>query len=49
MLPRSIDEVRLRRLRIGEARVDVLPRRHESDVSVNVLARRGGGRVVVVN
>ena len=49
MLPRDIDEVRIRQLRLNGASVDVLLRRHESDVAVNVLARRGDLRVVVVN
>lgn len=47
--PRDIDEVRIRRLWLDGASVDVLLRRRESDVTVNVLARRGDLRVVVVN
>jgi glycogen debranching enzyme len=49
MLPRGIDELRIRQLRLNGASVDVLLRRHETDVAVNVLARRGDLRVVVVN
>ncbi|HLJ21838.1 MAG TPA: amylo-alpha-1,6-glucosidase [Stellaceae bacterium] len=49
MLPQDIGELRIRRLRLGEASVDVLLHRHASDVAVNVLARRGDVRVVVVN
>jgi len=49
MLPREIDEVRIRRLRLGDASVDVLLRRHASDVAVNVLERRNEVRVVVLN
>ncbi len=49
VLPSGIDEVRLRRLRLGNASVDVLLRRHASDVTVNVLERRGEVRVVVAN
>jgi glycogen debranching enzyme len=48
MLPRDITEVRIRRLRLGDASVDVLLRQHASDVAVNVLERRGEVRVVVV-
>jgi glycogen debranching enzyme len=49
MLPGGIDEVRIRRLRLGEGSVDLLLHRHQSDVAVNVLERRGEVRVVVVN
>ncbi|HLI09964.1 MAG TPA: amylo-alpha-1,6-glucosidase [Alphaproteobacteria bacterium] len=49
MLPPFVDEVRIRRLRLGEAHVDVLLRRHQSDVAVNVIERSGDIRVVVVN
>jgi hypothetical protein len=48
MLPPFVDEVRIRRLELGESRVDLLLRRHASGVAVNVLARRGDARVVVV-
>jgi glycogen debranching enzyme len=47
-LPREIDEVRIRRLRLGDASVDVLLRRYAADVAVNVIERRGDVRVVVV-
>ena len=49
MLPSGIDEVRIRRLRLGGASVDLLLRRHASDVAVNVLERDGKLRVVVAN
>ena len=49
MLPEDIGELRIRRLRLGEASVDILLRRHASDVAVVVLDRRGDVRVVVVN
>ena len=40
-LPPFLDEVRLRNLRLGEAHVDLLLRRHGQDVAVNLLAREG--------
>jgi glycogen debranching enzyme len=48
-LPSFVDEVRLRRLSLGDARVDVLLRRYENGVAVNVIERRGDVRVVVVS
>ncbi len=35
-LPRSLKEVRIKSLRIGEARVDLTVRRHTHDVSVTI-------------
>jgi glycogen debranching enzyme len=49
LLPRDINEVRIRRLRLGDATADILLRRHENDVAVNVIQRRNTLRVVVVN
>ncbi len=49
MLPQDISELRIRRLQLGEASVDLLLHRYERDVAVNVLERRGEVRVVVVN
>ncbi|HEY3919295.1 MAG TPA: amylo-alpha-1,6-glucosidase [Stellaceae bacterium] len=49
VLPASVDELRIRRLRLGDGEIDVLLRRHQSDVAVIVLRRRGDVRVVVVN
>ncbi len=40
-MPEFLDWVRIRNLRIGESRLDVLLRRHGVDVAVNVLARDG--------
>ncbi len=40
-LPEFLDEVRLHRLRLGEDSVDLLLRRHQDDVAVNVLRRTG--------
>ncbi len=47
-LPEFVDELRLRRLRLGDAEVDLLLRRYGGDVALNVLDRRGEVRVVVV-
>lgn len=46
-LPTAVDWVQIRDLVIGEATVDVLLERHESDVGVNVLRRDGPLRTVV--
>ncbi|BCX18534.1 MAG: amylo-alpha-1,6-glucosidase [Geminicoccaceae bacterium] len=47
-LPASLDWVRLRGLEVGAARVDLLLRRHEEDVAVNVLERTGAVEIQVV-
>ena len=49
LLPDFLDEVLIRRLRLGESTVDILLRRHESDVAVNVLERSGSARVIVIS
>lgn len=41
VLPLFIDELVIRRLRLGQASVDVLLSRYDNDVSVNVLQCRG--------
>ena len=46
-LPASLDEVRIRNLRLGHAAVDVLLRRAGNDVAVNVLHHHGDVEVVV--
>ena len=48
-LPEFLDEVRIRGLTLGDSRVDVLLRRHNNDVAVNVLARSGTVRVVGIS
>ncbi len=48
MLPAFLDEVCIRGLRLGENRVDLLLRRYGTDVTVNVLAREGDVRVMVL-
>ena len=46
-LPASLEWLRIRRLRVGEARLDLLLRRHDADVAVNVLNRQGEVEVAV--
>ncbi|MFQ5973763.1 MAG: glycogen debranching N-terminal domain-containing protein [Alphaproteobacteria bacterium] len=46
-LPPFIDSLVLRSLRIGDTCMDVMLRRHNSDVTVNVLEKHGGGRVAI--
>jgi glycogen debranching enzyme len=48
-LPDWLDEVQIRNLRLGTARLDVLLRRHANDVAVHVVERSGAVRVTVVN
>ncbi len=48
-LPEFLDEVHIRGLVLGETKVDVMLRRHESDVAVNVLNRTGNARVVAIS
>jgi glycogen debranching enzyme len=48
-LPDFVDELRIHRLQLGNGQIDVLLRRHQHDVAVNVLDRRGDIRVVIVN
>jgi glycogen debranching enzyme len=49
VLPADVDELRLRRIRVGDGEVDLLLRRHASDVAVNVIRRTGDVRVVTVS
>jgi len=46
-LPEFLDQVHIRGLTLGDSHVDVLLRRHNRDVAVNVLARTGSARVIV--
>jgi glycogen debranching enzyme len=46
-LPRFLDELVIRSLRLGETRADILLRRYEDDVSVNVLGRSDDVAVTV--
>jgi glycogen debranching enzyme len=46
-LPASLEWLRIRRLPVGGARLDLLLRRHDADVAVNVLHREGDVDVAV--
>jgi glycogen debranching enzyme len=46
-LPDFLDQVEIRRLRVGASSFDIMLRRYGADVSVNVLDRQGDGRVVI--
>jgi glycogen debranching enzyme len=46
-LPEFLDEVVIRQLRVGDSEFDLMLRRSGADVSVNVLDRRGDGRVAI--
>jgi glycogen debranching enzyme len=46
-LPEFLDWLTVRRLRVGEGRVDLLFRRQDSSVAVSLLAREGGADVEV--
>ncbi|HEX5056991.1 MAG TPA: amylo-alpha-1,6-glucosidase [Gammaproteobacteria bacterium] len=48
VLPEYLKEVHIRGLRVGEASVDLLLARHDSDVGVNVLRRDGRVTVAVL-
>jgi glycogen debranching enzyme len=48
-LPAFIDELRIERLRLGDASVDVHVRRHGDELALNVEERRGDVRVAVVH
>ncbi len=47
-LPSFVEEVRLTKLRVGEASADLLIKRYGDDVAINVLRREGSLEVVVV-
>ena len=46
-LPEFLDQVVIRKLRVGDSQFDIMLRRYGGDVSVNVLDRRGDGRIVI--
>jgi glycogen debranching enzyme len=48
-LPTFVDQVKIRRLRLGDAQLDLVLNRHAADVAVNVLARTGNIRVITEN
>ena len=47
-LPEFLKELRIRRLRVGDASLDLSLTRHENDVGINVLFREGHADVVAV-
>jgi glycogen debranching enzyme len=47
-LPQFIDWMTVKRLKVGEARVDLMLRRHEASVAVNLLSREGSAEVEVM-
>jgi hypothetical protein len=47
-LPAFLDEVVLRNLQLGQASVDLKVRRHATEVSVEILERRGRVQVSAV-
>ncbi len=49
VLPAFVDHLCISRLKLGDGEVDVRLSRHEQDVGVNVLRRKGGVKVVVWN
>lgn len=48
VLPAFLDQVRIRDLSVGAAKVDLMLVRHGADVSVNVLRRQGDVEIAVV-
>ena len=48
ILPAALPQLRIENLRVGEAEVDLFLQRHEHDVSVTILARRGEVEVRVM-
>jgi glycogen debranching enzyme len=48
MMPSGIDDIVIRNLRLGDARVDVRLHRYGDDVTANVLGRQGSARVLVL-
>jgi glycogen debranching enzyme len=47
VLPGNVDEVRLERLRLGDAAVDLLFRRHDQEAALTVLRKDGEVEIVV--
>jgi glycogen debranching enzyme len=46
-LPDFVGETLIRSLQIGNSRMDILLRKHEADVALNVLNRDGDGQVKI--
>ena len=47
-LPYFLDWLSIKRLQVGDARVDVMMRRHDSSVAVNLISREGQAEVEVL-
>lgn len=47
-LPGSLEEIAIRRLAVGQGSVDLIVRRYERDVGIDVLDRMGRVHVEVV-
>jgi glycogen debranching enzyme len=47
-LPKFIEELRIRDLRIGDAHLDLLLKRYDRDVALNVLHREGTVEIAVI-
>jgi hypothetical protein len=47
-LPAFLEEVTLRNLRLGKSTVDLMLRRHNNDVSIQVLRNEGQIRIAAV-
>jgi hypothetical protein len=47
-LPHFLDWMAVKRLQVGAASVDLMLRRHDSSVAVNLLARNGPAEVEVM-
>ncbi len=47
-LPHFLEWLSIKRLQLGEARVDLMVRRHDSSVAVNLVAREGSAEVEVL-
>ena len=47
-LPRTLEHLTIRNLRVGAGRVDVVLRRHPEDVGIRVIGRRGHVEIVSI-
>jgi hypothetical protein len=49
MLPKFLDYLHIRGLRVGDAEADVRLHRSGNEIAATVARRRGGARVVIVH
>ncbi|WP_243689097.1 hypothetical protein [Geotalea toluenoxydans] len=47
VLPPFLNEVEIKKLSVGDSRVDIMLRRYQNDVSVNVLRKEGPVEVII--